>query len=70
MCVCNGDGPSDKGNTSDLSALLSSAAEQGWEMSDTQAGLSWTHFELMGEALIPDRQEHSRGVSMETNGVR
>lgn len=53
----------------DLSVLLSSATEQGWAMSDARAGLSWTPSELMGEALIPDTQEHSMGVSMETNDV-
>lgn len=34
-------------------------------MSDTQARLSWTHLEFVGEALIPDEQEHPMGLSME-----
>lgn len=38
-------------------------------MSDAKAGFSWTHFELMGEALSPDKWEHSTQVSMETNDV-
>lgn len=38
-------------------------------MSDAKAGFSWTHFELMGEALSPDQREHSAQVSMETNDV-
>lgn len=51
----------------DLSTLLSSVTEQGWEMSDSEAGLSWTQSELMGEALIVDKWEHATRVSMETN---
>lgn len=54
----------------DLSTLLSSVTEQGWEMSDSEAGLSWTQSELMGEALIVDKWEHATRVSMETNSVR
>lgn len=38
-------------------------------MSDAKAGFSWTHFELMGDALSPDKWEHSTQVSMETNDV-
>lgn len=38
--------------------------------SDAEAGFSWTHFELIGEALSPDKREHSTRVSMETNNVR
>lgn len=54
----------------DLNALLSSVTEQGWETSDSESGLSWTQFELMGEALIADKREHATRVSMETNNVR
>lgn len=53
----------------DLSALCSSATEQGWKTSGAKAGFSWIHFELMGEALSPDKQEHPTRVSMETSSV-
>lgn len=49
--------------------LFCPATEQGWEVAGAKAGLSWTHFELMGETLSPDKHEHSPGVSMETSSV-
>lgn len=39
-------------------------------MADSEPGFSWTRFELMGEALCPDKWEHSTSVSMETDNVR